>query len=156
MEVMVASVIMGIMLVAGLRLFGNLGRSGNSIVKKEDAAFLLINMLEEIEKQDYDDPATSGDILGLETAEDTGNRIAFDDIDDYANWSSCPPEDRFGQPYAKYQSFTRTVAVRYVMADDFTQTAPANEGFKEVTITINDNNNEVVAERKFVMAETSP
>lgn len=119
---------------------------------------LAVEMIEEIKDRCYEDPVAPGENLGPESDEILPTRINYDDIDDYNNWSACPPQDRFGQPYSQYPDITRSVAVNYVGADDFTLPAAddQNEGFKEVIITItNNNNNNTITQQRYVIADTS-
>ena len=152
-EVLLASVIISVLLVSSLKLFGNLGRSQQSATAKEPAGALIISLLTEIEKQAYRDPTATDDTLGLEAGESDTERSNYNDVDDYNGWAANPPEDQSGQPYTQYSHLNRSVAVRYVMSNDFIQAAATDEGFKEVTITISRSpNNEPVEERKFIMA----
>lgn len=153
-EVVLASVIMSGLLVAALGLFANLGLSQRAVMGKEGAGYLVISMCEEIRTQTYKDAAATDDTLGREAGELDTSRADFDDIDDYVGWSASPPQDKAGQPYDQYANLSRTVAVRYVMADDFSQSAAGDEGFKEVTITISHNTtSQTVEERSFVLAD---
>ena len=153
MEVLLASVIIAVVLVSALRLFANLGRSRQATVGREEAGFLVINMFEEIKRQVYKDPAATDDTLGREAGEGDTPRTNYNDIDDYQNWSATPPEDQAGQPYDRYSHLTRSVSIQYVMANDFTQSAATDEGYKEITITIRrSSGNETLEERKFVLA----
>ena len=152
-EVLLASVIISILLVSGLRLFGNLGRSQQSTTGKEYAGTLITSLLSEIEKQNYRDPEATDDTLGRETEESDTSRSNYDDVDDYDGWTANPPEDQLEQPYSQFSHLTRSVTVRYVMSDDFTQSAATDEGFKEVTITVSRSpGGEMVQERIFVLA----
>ena len=147
------SVIMSILLVSALKLFGNLGRSQQSLMGHESAGMLIINLLAEIEQQNYQDPAAVNDTLGREMGESAVARSNYDDIDDYHGWTANPPEDQSAQPYTQYSHLTRSVLVRYVAANDFTQTVGTDQGFKEVTITIIRNAaNETLEKRKFILA----
>jgi len=152
-EVLLASVIMSVLLVSGLKLFANLGRSQQATVSREEAGFLVINMFEEIKRQAYKDPTATDDTLGREAGEIATSRTNYNDIDDYQNWSATPPEDQAGQPYDQYSHLARSVSIQYVMANDFSQPAATDEGLKEITITISRSpSNETVEERKFVLA----
>jgi len=152
-EVLLTSVIISILLVSAVRLFGNIGRSRASAFGRDIAAHLAIEMIEEIRQQSYQDPQSPG-AFGREAGETALMRSTFDDIDDYDGWSSSPPIDRTGQPYSNYDYLTRSVAVRYVQADDFTQeTEDEDEGFKEVTITVSHAEN-ILAQQIYVIADT--
>ena len=151
------AVIMSVLLVSALKLSGNLGWSQGAATGEDSAGTLILNLLGEIEKQDYRDPAAADETLGRETGELATARANYDDIDDYHNWSATPPEDQAGTPYDQYSHLKRSVSVRYVLANDFSQTAAGDEGFKEVTITISRSpGDEPVEERKFVLANYRP
>jgi len=108
-------------------------------------------MVEEIKQQFYKDPDGSL-VLGRELDESGADRSDFDDVDDYRNFSDCPPEQRNGDALSQYNDFTRAVSVRYVTADDFTQTAVIDEGFKEVTITVS-RSGQILAQQIYVIAD---
>lgn len=153
-EVMLATVIMSVLLVAAVRLFANLGRSALHTSDAAAAATLAVEMIEEIRRLPYKDPYAAAQ-FGPGDGETDSGRVGFDDIDDYHNWSACPPEDRAGQPYSQYPRLTRSVTVRHVEADDFTQPAGASdEGFKEVTITIS-TSDRTIAKQRYVLAMVS-
>lgn len=148
-EVLMASIIIAVLLVSAVNLFGNLGRSRQDALDQDSAAYLVREMIEEIMEQYYQDPTIAG-VFGKEGDETGSGRSSFDDVDDYHNWSACPPQDRNAKPLAKYSRLTRSVTVRYVKSNSFTDTAAADEGFKEVTITIR-RNNMVLMQRIYVI-----
>ncbi|MCK5269460.1 MAG: hypothetical protein KAJ46_01695 [Sedimentisphaerales bacterium] len=150
-EVLLCSVIISIILVSGLRLFGNLGRSRQVLLDQSSADFLALQMVEEIKQQFYEDPDGSA-VFGREPDEIAADRSDFDDIDDYHKSSDCPPQQRNGNVLTKYAEFTRQVTIRYVQADDFTQTAVGDEGFKEVTITVS-RSDQILAQQIYVIAD---
>ena len=150
-EVLLCSVIISIILVSGLRLFGNLGRSQQVFLDQSSADFLALQMIEEIKQQFYKDPDGSL-VLGREPGESIVDRVDLDDVDDYHGFSECPPKRRNGAVLPQYDVFTRTVSVRYVTADDFTQTAVSDEGFKEVTITVS-RSGHVLTQQIYVLAD---
>jgi hypothetical protein len=143
-------VIICVLLVSAMVLFGNLGRSRQDTVDQDSAGYLILEMIEEIKQQNYQDPDVSGN-FGMEVSETGSGRSLFDDVDDYHSWSACPPQDRQGNPLSSYLQLTRSVSIRYVAANDFTQTAAGDEGFKEVTITI-DRDSMVLLQRKYVIS----
>jgi MSHA pilin protein MshD len=150
-EVLLCSVIISIILVSGLRLFGNLGRSQQVLLDQSSADFLALQMVEEIKQQFYEDPDGSI-VFGREPEESAVDRSDFDDVDDYHDFSDYPPKRRNGAVLSQYDDFTRAVSVRYVTADDFTQTAVIDEGFKEVTITIS-RSGQILAQQIYVLAD---
>ena len=134
-EVIVSITIISILIVAAMQLFANLARSKSAVLSQDGAGYLAIEMIREIMQKSYQDP-NNADEFGIGSEEVTTGRLLMDDIDDYHNWTRSPPQDRSGNPLSQYAHLTRSVQVRYVQADDFTQTADPDEGFKEITITI--------------------
>jgi len=141
-EVVVSITILAILTVAAMELFGNLGRSKSAILSQDEGNYLAIEMIREIMQKYYQDPNNS-DEFGIGADEIKPNRRQMDDVDDYHNWSQSPPQDRRGTSLTQYAHLTRSVQVRYVEADDFSETAENDEGFKEVTITIKNQGNPI-------------
>jgi Tfp pilus assembly protein PilV len=134
-EVVISITILSILVVAAMQLFANLGRYKSALLNQDDGGYLAMEMIREIMQKSYRDPNNANE-FGIGTAEVTTGRLLMDDIDDYHNWTQSPPQNRTGDPLTQYDHLTRTVQVRHVQADDFSITALADEGFKEVTITI--------------------
>jgi hypothetical protein len=141
---------MGVLVVSSLTLFGNLGRSRQDTLDQASAAELALVLIQEIKLKAYADPVSANEFG--KGADETGpDRTRFDDIDDYDQWTETPPQDAAGQPYSQYAGLTRTVAVRYVQANNFTATAPIDQGFKEVTVTVK-RGTRVLAQQVYVFA----
>ena len=134
-EVLLSSIIMAVLIVSAMKLFANLGRSRQGVVGDEAAKYLALQMIEEIKQQYYRDPVVA-DEDGPGAGEIGSDRSAFDDVDDYHNWLSLPPQDRDGNSLNQYADLLRRVEVNYVAANDFTQVVAADEGFKRVRILI--------------------
>lgn len=152
-EVVVSITILAILTVAAMQLFGNLARSKSAVLGQNGGSYLAIEMIKEIMEKSYQDP-NNADEFGIGLYEATDDRLLLDDIDDYHNWTQSPPQERNGDTINQYGHLTRSVQVRYVQADDFTQTAPADEGFKEITITIS-NSKTSVAQQVYVIADVA-
>jgi len=150
-EVLLSTVILSILMVSALRLFGNLGMSRYHTFRQDFAETLALEMIKEIKELPYQDPVNDAE-FGHGVDEQGSDRSNYDDIDDYHNWSACPPQERDGTSLDQFANVTRSVAVRYVCADDFTQPAAGDEGFKEITITISQDNR-ILAQHKYVIAK---
>ncbi|MBN1765057.1 MAG: hypothetical protein JW860_07360 [Sedimentisphaerales bacterium] len=151
-----ATVIISILFVAALRLFANLGRSRQVSLDRNSAQMLALEMIEEIKNLPYKDLSVPGNPIGPEADEIGPTRLLFDDIDDFNGWIAHPPMTRQGNPYTQHLNLSREVAVVYVSADDFEQPVETDEGFKEITITIKDQNTGVILIRqKYVIANIS-
>ncbi|MBN2377542.1 MAG: hypothetical protein JXD22_14170 [Sedimentisphaerales bacterium] len=150
-EVLLASIIIAIMLVSGVKLSGNLGRSQQDVVSSSTADLLALNLIEEIKHQTYSDPQTSGN-FGPEAGEIDSTRQFFDDVDDYHNWSAKPPQDHYGNDLSQYAEFTRAVTVKFVSPGNFDTEVVPDQGFKKVTITVS-RGNKILAEHVYVIAD---
>jgi len=148
-----AGVILSGLLVAAVGLFANLGRSRQTLLDADVAADLAVSLMEEIKQQAYADPTQSG--FGPEPGEAGLTRALFDDVDDYHNWTETPPQDRLGNALPRGAGLTRSVQVRYVAANDFTKTAAADEGFKEVQIAVR-RGGPTLARQTYVVADVPP
>ncbi len=134
-EVLMASIIMSVLLTAGVHLFGNIGRSVNNTTDAVKAASLAVDLIREIKDLNYSE--YEGDAnLGIDAAESGADRYGYDDIDDYNNYSSAPPKRRDGNVYDNCDDLTHAISVSFVAANDFSQEVGADEGFKKVVITV--------------------
>ena len=140
------------LLVAALRLFGTLGRSQAAANEMKIAAHLAVELIEEITERNYADRSNIN-LFGPEPAQVGPDRTLYDDVDDYHKWSNSPPLDHFGQPYKQYGDFTRSVEVQYVKAADFSLTSIADEGFKQVVVTVSRNGRELTRQT-YIIADT--
>ena len=152
-EVMLAAVILSVLLVSALTLFGNLGRSRGAVMVADKANTLVLDLMQEILQQSYSDPAGAAE-FGPGADEMGTSRANFDDVDDYHGLQETPPKDKTGNDLAEYVNMTCQVAVQHVQAADFTLTAAADQGYKEVTITIT-TGGEPTLERNYVIANAS-
>ena len=75
-EVLLASIIIAIMLVSGLKLSANLGRSQQDVVSSSTADLLALNMIEEIKQYPYEDQYLFGN-FGREAGESATTREFF-------------------------------------------------------------------------------
>ncbi len=142
-EVMVASVIIGIVGVSAMRLFGGLAHSQAALKRTESAETLILDLISEIKQRDYMDGNGDYTSLGLETGESGSDRSSYDDVDDYHQLSENPPKFRNGTTYADMETFTRYTTVRWVSSADFNSESASDQGYKKVTIIINDSTREV-------------
>lgn len=149
-EIMLTAVIMSVLVVAGLQLSGNLGRSSRNALDQDLAGKLALDLIREIKDLRYKDD-NQPTHFGLESDEDPDDREDFDDIDDYHNWSAAPPVDRDGNVVGP-ADLTRSVIVCYVQASDFTSVNGADQGFKQVIISIH-RGDLLLAEQIYILAD---
>ncbi len=93
----------------------------------------------------YQDEGSSP-VFGIESGEATGDRSAFDDVDDYHGWSDTPPQDRYGNDLPNMGDWQRDVTVELVDPDTPKDTSLGDQGLKRVTVTVQ-RNGQVVAKQ---------
>jgi len=137
-EVVVATLIVGIMLVAAMRVVGAAVRGRITMANRERGVLLARQLTSEILQADYQEPDESS-VFGPEASETGGTRAAFDDVDDYHNWNASPPQQKDGSPIPDRANWRRTVAVEWVNRNSLTQVIAADQGVKRITVTASRN-----------------
>lgn len=146
MEVIIATVIVGVLMVAALRALGAAVRANMFIANQAKALMLADELLSEIVQTNYNDP-DADDRIGRELGENGASRSAFDDVDDYDTWSSSPPTDRNGTVKSDYSGWGRRVDVGYVDKNDPNGeflSPTAKSGVKKIRVKVLFNGEELV------------
>lgn len=144
-EVSVALVIMGVVLVPALYTLGSATRSSQAAARDERGTRLARQLLAEVVQSPYEEAVNP--VFGREF-ESSANRDGWDDVDDYHGWSSSPPESKDGTPMGEFDGWTRQVAVSYAnpgtlaASGSFTDT-----GLKLITVTVTSPDSEVTTLR---------
>ena len=94
--------------------------------------------MEEVLTQSYEEPADTP-TFGRESPESGGQRTDWDDVDDYHQWSSSPPENRTGTAIPNSAGWQRDVIVQWVDPNDPSQVSGVEQGVKRVTVTVRRN-----------------
>ncbi len=115
-EVVVSSLMAGLMLVGAMLAFSAALRSALSAARTAQATALAQDLMEEILQASYRDPDGSP-LWGAEEPS-TGSRAAWDDVDDYAGWVESPPQTRDGKPLDWLSGWQREVVVANVDPSD--------------------------------------
>ncbi|MCK4648143.1 prepilin-type N-terminal cleavage/methylation domain-containing protein [bacterium] len=124
LEVLLSLVILsgGIVMLITMFTVGLKGVTVNQV--RTQATNLAQDLMDEILGKDFDEDMSVGqpmapDALGRDSGEDTSNRTAWDDVDDYLYLSTenSPPKNAQGADTA-YAGFTRGASVWYVDAED--------------------------------------
>ena len=135
-------------LIATLVITAALNAVGASILGQHKTGdrrvghLLAQSLMSEILQQCYEDADDEVILFGREVGEIAGTRTGFDDVDDYAEWSACPPEDRDGTRLDHRAGWCRSVTVEYAVPTDLTKTAGTDTGIKRITVEVT--HNEVV------------
>src|SRR6476659_8144751 len=151
-EVVAATMIVGLMAVAALNALGAATKSANSIGNRAIAAGLADELMSEILMQSYSDPDGSP-VFGHESGESSSVRSAFDDVDDYDGWNAKPPQYRDGTVIPDRTDWRQRVSVTYVTPSNPTQTSATDQGAKRIHVTI-EYKNVVLAYQYAVFTDT--
>lgn len=98
---------------------------------------LAQGLLAEVLSKDFEDTGLPGS-FGREAGELlAGPRNLFDDVDDYDDWTSQPPQDRQGLVLSDFTSYTRNVIVANVLSDDLdSDTTDGSTEYKKIQVQV--------------------
>jgi type II secretory pathway pseudopilin PulG len=151
-EVVAATMIVGLMAVAALNALGAATKSANSIGNRAVAAGMADELMSEIAMQSYNDPDGSP-VFGHESGEVTNVRSAFDDVDDYDGWNVSPPQYRDGTPIPDRTNWRQRVTVTYVAPTNLTTTSGTDQGVKRIRVQI-EYQSQVLADQYVIRTDT--
>lgn len=134
-EVVAATLIVGMMSVAALNSLGSAMRSAESTGNRAIAQALADQLMSEILLQHYKEPTQTAQ-FGPEASESDGTRSQFDDVDDYHLLSEQPPADRDGTEHANRDDWSRSVTVEFVSSLDISEAAATDQGAKRIRVTV--------------------
>jgi len=149
-ETLVSVVLVGGVLVLTLDATGASLASRHQTARLAQARALANDLAAEVFAQAYSEPVDPP-AFGPESGEGPANRTAFDDLDDYHNWTASPPQAKDGTVRTELPGWGRTVVVEYVGSADPMQTLGSDAGLKRVTVTVTFNGS-VLAKLTFVRA----
>jgi prepilin-type N-terminal cleavage/methylation domain-containing protein len=136
LEVIVSTLIVGLMTVASLNSLGAATRSAMSIGDRAIALGLADDLMAEILPLAYSDPNTTP-TFGPEGAESSGPRNVFDDVDDFHGWNESPPKNRDGVTIPNRDDWRHKVqVVRVTPANPTLATGGPDQGAKRIQVTI--------------------
>jgi len=151
-EVVVSTLIVGLMTVAALEGLGATTRSSQSAGNRGIALGLADDLMAEILVTAYSDPNGSA-VFGLEPGE-AAPRVNFDDVDDFNGWNESPPKAADGSTIADRTEYRRRVTVQRVVPTNPTQaTSGTDQGVKQICVTI-ECNNVVLAKQFAIVTDT--
>lgn len=133
-EVVMSLIVVAVLLAAVLNAVGASRTSLSTVADRAHATALAEQMCSEILAHAYRDP-TAPQTFGPTHNETTGDRSAFDDVDDYHQWSASPPEAPDGTPLENVEHLRRSVTVTPVDSAGLTE-ADEDTGIKRVTVTV--------------------
>lgn len=134
-EVVVSSLLVGLLLVSALQSSAGVVRNWSAATDAYRMAHLADQMVSEIVQHTYEDPNGSP-VFGLEAGEGATVRESWNDTDDYHGWTASPPRERDGTVMSEFSGWTRAVSVRLATVSDPALTPGADEGLKLVEVTV--------------------
>ena len=140
-EVVISTLLVGLVLVSALRCVGSLIRGHMSTSELARAQQLAQQLMTEIVNDAYTDEDETP-LFGTEPTEPLvtiGPRSGWDDVDDYHLWTATPPEDRDGNPLPNFVGWQRDVMVEWVDPFNPANTSPNDLGVKRITVTVRRN-----------------
>jgi prepilin-type N-terminal cleavage/methylation domain-containing protein len=151
-EVVIATIIMGVLLVAAMQTVGHSVRAERSNADQSIGFRLAQQLMSEALLAKYVEPDETP-TFGPEAAEAVGPRSGFDDVDDYHNWSASPPVNRDGTQIPDRTDWERTVTVEYVNPNNLTSTVGGDQGVKRITVVVK-RNDKMVAQLSGIRTDT--
>jgi len=134
-EVVVATAVVALMLVAALNTLGASAR-GYLVARRAQQGFVLAEeLMAEIMQGWYEDPDGSP-LFGLETGDTGTGRLGYDDVDDYHGLSEYPPLARNGTPVPGADGWTRQVAITWVDPLNPSTTVASESGLKKIAVAV--------------------
>jgi type II secretory pathway pseudopilin PulG len=134
-EVVIATLIVGVMLVAAMNVFGAFVRGQQRLANQSRGWLLAQELASEILATQYEEPDATP-TFGRETGESTLSRTAYDDVDDYDGWECAPPENRDGTSIGELAQWRRTATVDWVSLSDPSVAVANEQGLKRIEIAV--------------------
>jgi len=137
-ELVMVIIILGIAIPTSIYVLGALTERSVEAEAMTVATNLAQRLIEEIRSKRFDenDPPewTPYNLLGQDDGEDPGNKLTFDDVDDFDGWSQNPIPD--------FDKFNSEVCIFYVRGTDldaeasFVEGEASYTGYKRVEVVI--------------------
>ncbi|MCK4648244.1 prepilin-type N-terminal cleavage/methylation domain-containing protein [bacterium] len=137
-ELLIAILILGGGIFLLLTMFTTGLKGVISNQARTQATNLAQDLMDEILGKNWDEKTdgTGSTTLGRENGENTTNRSAWDDVDDYLTLSSGekPPRDALNNQLTLYDDFTRYVSVWYI--DPVFAESATSTGLKRISVWV--------------------
>jgi Tfp pilus assembly protein PilV len=152
-EVVISTLIVGLMTVAALNGLGAATRSSRWAGNQGIAQGLADDLMAEILARAYRDPDDSA-VFGLESGE-VAPRDNFDDVDDFNGWNQKPPQAADGSTLSDRARWRRRATVQRVRLSDLTQdtAGSTDEGAKRIRVIV-EYDDVVLAEEYALITDT--
>ncbi len=128
-EVVMATLLVGVMLVASLDTLGGVYQTQRRNATRLSGPGLAHDLLSEVMAMPYADPDELPDTVG-------STRAAFDDIKDYDNWDSPNAVDKEGTALPGYTGWRREVDIQWCNRDTGEEWVLWETGIYRVLVTV--------------------
>ncbi|MCH7504929.1 prepilin-type N-terminal cleavage/methylation domain-containing protein [PVC group bacterium] len=137
-ELILVIIILGVALVGLMDQFSLVITRTAKPVSTYVALNLAQGLLAEVLSKDFEDTGLPAGSFGREAGELlAGPRNLFDDVDDYDDWTSQPPQDRQGLVLSDFTQYTRNVIVANVLSDDLdSDTTDGSTDYKKIQVQV--------------------
>ena len=135
-EVVVATVIVGMMIVAALNAAGMVFKTQRLNADKLTGPGLAQDLMAEVMAMPYIEPQVPSGSIGLDAGESAANRSTFDDVDDYHNLSSADARSKDGTARTGYTGWSQTATVAYADPATGVASGSTDTGLKRITVTV--------------------
>jgi type II secretory pathway pseudopilin PulG len=132
---MISTVIVAVMFVAALNTVGASRLTQHRAALVARGRLLAEALMAEILQQNYQEPEGTP-AFGREMGESATSRAAYDDVDDYDQWSAGPPVAKDGSALANSTGWRRTVTVCWIDPADPREVKTVETGAKRITVTV--------------------
>lgn len=151
-EVTISMVIVSIMSVGMVQTLGIAANTRSLASDRIRGHHLAMDMLSEIRSKAWHDPDRPGTALGPDPGEFDGKtRLAYNDIDDYHNWTQSPPLLPNGDPVPGFAGWERSVTVQYATVSGSSIVVSGNpESGKLITVTVKRSGRRMAEVRAYV------
>lgn len=120
-EVAISTVLVGLLIVAGMRTVGASIGNSNGASNRLRALRIAEDLMHEILQAEYKEPTDAAlfGVEGSEAAGATGPRTLWDDVDDYKAWTASPPQSKDGVALSGGSGWRHWVEVKQVAPSDY-------------------------------------
>ncbi|MEQ8786767.1 MAG: prepilin-type N-terminal cleavage/methylation domain-containing protein [Pirellulaceae bacterium] len=143
LEVVVATLIVGLLMLAALESLGAITRGQGYVAQRSRGWLLAQDMMAEVLDRGYQEP-DDAPLFGREGSESSANRGDYDDTDDYHGWVASPPQSKDGAVMSNLTDWERRVTVERVSTADLVTGVASEEGLRRVTVDVRYNGVSVV------------
>jgi hypothetical protein len=136
LEIVVATMITGLMLVASLNTVGAVFQTYQANSSRLTGPGLAQELMAEIMSLPYKDPTANSTTIGTDSGESLATRSTLDDIDDYHGLSSTGMRSKAGTLRSGYTTWNQQVSVVWIEVLTGLPWVLGDTGLKRITVTV--------------------